>query len=114
MFNPSLAGIEDSGFHHKIADAINTCEMDHFLPLIQNIILTGGTTMFPGLSTRLDRELSQLFTETKYKGDEKRIKKTGMLIHDPPRRKHAVFIGASFLASSAPDETWISRSAYEE
>ena len=88
--------------------------MDNFIPLIQNIILTGGTTMFPGLSSRMTSELSKVFTENKYGGDPSRIRKTGMLISDPPRRRHNVFIGASFLASSAPDDQWISKSAYEE
>ena len=42
-------------------------------------------------------------TERKYKGDQTRVGKTGLTIHDPPRRKHAVFIGASFLANNAGD-----------
>lgn len=65
--------------------------------------------MFAGLSSRLDKELRKLFTDLKYKGDAKRIGKTGMTVHDPPRRKHAVFIGASFLANGASDEQWISK-----
>jgi len=52
----------------------------------------------------MTRELEMLLTERKYGGDPKRVRKTGMLIHDPPRRKHAVFIGASFLAKAAPED----------
>ena len=114
MFNPSLAGVEDGGFHQKIFDCITKCDIDTFIPLIQNIMLTGGTTMFPGLSSRMNMELENILTEQKYGGDPTRVKKTGMLIHDPPRRKHAVFIGASFLAKASPDEQWISRAAWEE
>ena len=62
----------------------------------------------------MTRELENLLTERKYGGDPKRVRKTGMLIHDPPRRKHAVFIGASFLAAKTEDERWISKSAYAE
>ena len=65
--------------------------------------MTGGTTMFPGLSTRMYNELSRIMTERKYKGDPTRVPKTGMTVHDPPRRKNAVFIGGSFLANNAPD-----------
>lgn len=54
--------------------------------------------MFPGLSTRIYKELAAIMTKQKYKGDGKRVAKTGLTVHDPPRRKHAVFIGASFLA----------------
>ena len=114
MFNPQLAGIEDAGFAQKIYECLTTCDIDNFIPLIQNIMLTGGTTMFPGLSSRMNMELENILTEQKYSGDASRVKKTGMLIHDPPRRKHSVFIGASFLAKASEDDQWISRAAYEE
>lgn len=114
MFNPNLAGVEDGGFHEKIFECLAKSDIDNFIPLIQNIMLTGGTTMFPGLSSRMTRELENILTERKYGGDRTRVRKTGMLIHDPPRRKHAVFIGASFLAKCAPDDQWISASAYAE
>lgn len=103
MFNPELAGISDKGFAHKINDVLQSSDIANFIPLVQNIFLTGGTTMFPGLSTRLDTELRKLLAETRFKGDPSRVKKTGMLIHDPPRRKHSVFIGASFMASRSED-----------
>ncbi len=103
LFNPSLAGIEAAGICEMIYDSIKVCEVDLFLPLVQRITLTGGTTMFAGLSSRVDKEMRKIFTEKKYKGDATRIGKTGMTVHDPPRRKHAVFIGASFLANNAPE-----------
>lgn len=65
--------------------------------------------MTPGLSTRLDIELRKVLTETRYGGDPTRVKKTGLLIHDPPRRKHSVFIGASFVAAGSEDDRWITK-----
>jgi len=53
MFNPSLAGIEDEGFAEKIYTCLSKCEIDNFIPLVENIMLTGGTTMFPGISSRM-------------------------------------------------------------
>ena len=103
LFNPNLAGIEAKGICEMIYESVKACEMDLFVPLVQRITLTGGTTMFAGLSSRMDKDLRQIFTEKKYKGDATRIGKTGITVHDPPRRKHAVFIGASFLAKNAPD-----------
>jgi actin-related protein 2 len=114
LFNPSLAGVEDAGIAHKTYDSLSVCEMDHFLPLTQNIIMTGGTTMFPGLSTRMYKELAAIMTAEKYKGDASRVAKTGMTVHDPPRRKHAVFIGGSFLATGSEDKQWISKAAWQE
>jgi actin-related protein 2 len=107
-----LAGVEDSGIADKVYDSLSVCEMDNFVPLVQTIILTGGTTMFPGLSTRMYKELSEIMTKTKYKGDASRVAKTGMTVHDPPRRKHAVFIGASFLANNAEESQWISKAEW--
>mmetsp|Transcript_32631 Transcript_32631/g.23573 ORF Transcript_32631/g.23573 Transcript_32631/m.23573 type:complete len:122 (+) Transcript_32631:831-1196(+) len=114
MFNPELLGIQAPGIVHMLFDSIKSCEIDLFLPLVQNIILTGGTTMFPGLSSRIEKDLKDLMTEKKYGGDASRVKKTGLTVHDPPRRKHSVFIGASFLAKRAPPQQWITKAEYEE
>jgi len=70
--------------------------------------------MFPGLSTRMYKELASIMTAEKYKGDKSRISKLGMTVHDPPRRKHAVFIGGSFMANSVPDQQWITKEAWAE
>ncbi len=35
--------------------------MDNRLPLYQNIMLSGGTTMLPGLATRLERDIRHLY-----------------------------------------------------
>ena len=69
MFNPMLAGVEDVGFHEKIFNTLTTCDIDNFIPLIQNIMLTGGTTMFPGLSTRMTMEIENIMCERKYGGN---------------------------------------------
>jgi len=34
LFNPSLAGLEDSGAHVKIYESLSVCEMDNFVPLV--------------------------------------------------------------------------------
>jgi actin-related protein 2 len=104
LFQPYLANVEDMGIAEMIHESVTSCDIHMFLPLVQNIILTGGTTMFPGLSSRIDRELRAIFTKEKYNGDASRVGKTGLTVHDPPRRKHAVFIGASFLANGSGDE----------
>jgi len=67
--------------------------------------------MFPGLSTRLYNDLHHLYTVQKYK-NPKQTTKTGLMIHDPPRRKHNVFIGASFLAARVPHSQWVSKEMY--
>lgn len=114
LFNPFLAGVEDQGVAQMIYEAAIKVEMDMFVPLVKNIILTGGTTMFPGLSSRIDKELRVIFTKNKYGGDASRVGKTGLTVNDPPRRKHSVFIGASFLAKGSPADSWLTKAEYEE
>lgn len=114
LFNPSLAGTEDCGVHEKIYNSLSACEIDNFVPLVQTIVMTGGTTMFPGLSSRMYKELEDILTERKYKGMRQQVVKTGLTVHDPPRRKNAVFIGGSFLANNAPEEQWISKQDWQE
>ena len=82
-----------STYLDMIYDSVFVCETDLFLPLM---LLTCGKTMFPELSTRIYKELSEIMTKQKYKRDASRVAKTGLTVHDPPRRKHAVFFGASF------------------
>lgn len=109
LFNPMLANVEDRGIADMIYESASKVEIDMFVPLVSNIVLTGGTTMFPGLSSRIYRELCSIFTKEKFGGDASRVVKTGLTVNDPPRRKHSVFIGASFLASRSPADSWCSK-----
>lgn len=39
----------------------------------KHIVLSGGTTMYPGFSSRLEREMTQLYLERVLKGDTQRL-----------------------------------------
>ena len=88
--------------------------MDLQKPLVSNIWLSGGTSMIPGLSTRVENEIKDLYVEKKGKGDAGILNRVKIHVHDPPRRKNAVFMGASFLASFAGEERYVSKREYEE
>jgi actin-related protein 2 len=84
--------------------------------------------MYPGLPSRLEREIKQLYLEnvlkvvsltlpmTDIQGDTSRLSKFKIRIEDPPRRKHMVFLGGAVLANVMKDrdDFWISREEYEE
>ena len=72
--------------------------------------------MYPGLPSRLEREVKQLYLERVLKGDTGRLSKFKIRIEDPPRRKHMVFLGGAVLADIIKDkeEVWISKAEYEE
>lgn len=56
--------------------------------LYNNIVMSGGTTMFDGISERLSLEMTQLAPSTM------KIK-----VVAPPERKFSVWIGGSILSS---------------
>ena len=72
--------------------------------------------MYPGLPSRLEREIKQLYLERVLKGDTDRLSKFKIRIEDPPRRKDMVFIGGAVLADVMKDrdDFWMSKAEYEE
>ena len=48
LFNPSMVGMEASGIHDTTFNSIMKCDVDIRKDLYSNIVLSGGTTMFPG------------------------------------------------------------------
>lgn len=55
-----LAGKEMRGFHEVVYNSILNSDIDIRKSLYENIVLSGGTTMFRGLSERLGKELVKL------------------------------------------------------
>ncbi|KAJ3095469.1 actin, partial [Physocladia obscura] len=104
LFTPSLVGLESVGIHETLYNSIKKCDIDVRRNLFGNIVLSGGTTMYPGIETRMHRELSTLAAAS-----------MGIKIVAPPERKYSVWIGGSILASlSTFQSMWISKQEYEE
>jgi len=70
--------------------------------------------MFPGFSTRCEKELKDIYVREKFKGDREGLKRIKIKVEDPPRRKHAVFVGASFVGNHLDVSKWISKQQYSE
>jgi len=104
LFQPAFVGREARGIHEMVFKSIMTCDVDVRKDLYANVVLSGGTTMFPGIGERMTRELSALAPSTV------RIK-----VIAPPERKYSVWIGGSILSSlSTFNQMWISQAEYEE
>ena len=88
LFKPSLIGLEIKGIHEQIFDSIMKCDIDIRKDLYYNIVLSGGSTMYPGIAERLQNEL-QLMTPNSINPK----------IISPPERKYSVWIGGSILGS---------------
>ncbi|KAI0982083.1 hypothetical protein GJ496_004188 [Pomphorhynchus laevis] len=117
LFQPRLNDVESVGIGELLYKTIQDAPIDIRQKLMQTIVLSGGTTMLPGLPTRLEKELKQLFVERTLKGDIQRLSKFRIGIEDPPGRKHMVFIGGSMLANvmrNRGNEFWVTKEDYEE
>jgi len=104
LFQPSFIGKEASGLHDTTFQSIMKCDVDIRKDLYANVVLSGGTTMFPGIGERMTKELTALAPSTM------KIK-----VIAPPERKYSVWIGGSILSSlSTFQQMWISKTEYDE
>jgi actin beta/gamma 1 len=104
LFQPSFIGKEASGIHDTSFQSIMKCDVDIRKDLYANVVLSGGTTMCPGIGERMTKELSALAPSTM------KVK-----IVAPPERKYSVWIGGSILSSlSTFQQMWISKGEYDE
>ncbi|CAM9616895.1 unnamed protein product [Chrysoparadoxa australica] len=116
LFNPSLLDCEQHGMAEMVYDMIQSADIDTRMDYYKHIVLSGGTTMYPGLPTRLEKDIKQHYLDGVLKGDTDRMKKFRVHIEDPPRRKNLVFIGGSVVADvmRTHEEFWISKDDWEE
>lgn len=116
LFNPSLVDVESPGMADLVCDVVASAETDLRSSLYQNIVLSGGTTMYPGLPSRLEHDIKARYLKDVLKGAKDRLKKFKLNVEDPPRRKHMVFLGASTLGDimAGRPEFWMSKQQYEE
>lgn len=116
LFNPSLIDVEGAGLSDMVFDMIQKADMDLRTDFYKNIVLSGGSSMFPGLPSRLEKDIRQRYLDDVLGGDKSRMSKFRLHIDDPPRRKHMVFLGGSVLADLMKDrdEFWISKAEYDE
>ena len=104
LFQPSFLGMESTGIHELNYNSIMKCDVDIRKDLYANTVLSGGTTMFPGIADRMQKEITALAPST--------IK---IKIIAPPERKYSVWIGGSILTSLTTFQTmWITKAEYDE
>ncbi|XP_077236417.1 actin-like isoform X2 [Tasmannia lanceolata] len=104
LFDPGRIGMEPAGVHEIVFKSIMKCDVDIRREMYGNVVLSGGTTMLPGLPNRLAKELSSLAPAS-----------VRVRVVAPPERKYSVWIGGSILASlSTFQQMWISKEEYME
>jgi actin-related protein len=104
LFNSSPIGKELPGIHELVFNSINSCDIDVRRNLYENVVLSGGSTMFQGLPERLSKEIQELAPSTM------KVK-----VIAPEERKYSVWIGGSVLSSlSSFQNNWVTRAEYDE
>ena len=135
MFQPHLVDVEQPGVAEMLFQAIQAAAVDVRAELYKHIVLSGGSSMYPGLPSRLEKEMKQLYLTRVLNGDPSRLnvrprfykpspvlyrptipQKFKIRIEDPPRRKHMVFLGGAVLADIMKNrnEFWVSRQEWHE
>ena len=104
LFRPSLVGIESPGIQEICNNSIMKSDVDIRKYLYDNIVLSGGNTLFPGIAERMYTEILTLGP-------------VGMRFRTnaPPERKYSAWIGGSILGSlSTFKHMCISKQEYDE
>eukprot|EP00479_Gromia_sphaerica_P011156 TRINITY_DN5385_c0_g1_i1.p1 TRINITY_DN5385_c0_g1~~TRINITY_DN5385_c0_g1_i1.p1 ORF type:complete len:259 (-),score=55.44 TRINITY_DN5385_c0_g1_i1:276-983(-) len=103
LFDPALIGMDCGGIHKLIFDSIEKCDKEIRKDLYTNIVLSGGSAMFPGIGERIHKEVSHLSRFSKVK------------VEAQPFAKYTAWIGGSILSSlSTFKDMWIAKEDYNE
>lgn len=73
LFQPHLINIEGVGVAELLFNTIQAADIDTRSEFYKHIVLSGGSTMYPGLPSRLEREIKQLYLERVLKGDTSKL-----------------------------------------
>merc|ERR1712217_730662 len=107
LFNPSLVGMESMGVAGLVWESISKCDIDARKALLSNVVLSGGSTMFPGFTERLSKDL-QSYAPT--------ASKANIRVVSSKDQKFAVWSGAQVFASlrSMQEDQWMTIEDYDE
>ena len=104
LFDPFMIGMEQPGIHELTYNSIMKSAIDIRKELYGNVVLSGGTTMYPGISERLHKEMTLLAPAA-----------INVKVVAPPERKYSAWIGGSILSAlSTFQQMWITKDEYEE
>ncbi len=106
LFDPAIINSEVPPLPIAIMDAIEKCDMDIRSTLLNNIFLSGGSSMFPNLKSRIHQELELELARRKKKNQI-------IKIIAPRERTYSVWVGGSILAMIPEfSQNWITRAKY--
>ncbi|KAH3745045.1 actin, cytoplasmic 2 [Pelomyxa schiedti] len=104
LFKPYISGVDAPGIHEVCYQSITWCDRELREHLYSNIVLSGGTSLFPGLAERMQKEMTIRAPAN--------VKVNIIAL---PERKISAWIGGSIQASlSTFQQMWIGVEEYAE
>ncbi|KAJ7786887.1 actin-domain-containing protein [Mycena olivaceomarginata] len=104
LFQPSMFGLEAQGIHVTTFNSIVKYALNIRCNLYANVVLSGSSTMFPGISDRMQKELGSMTPNS-----------IEVRIVSPPERKYSVWITGSILSSlSTSQNMWVTKQEYDK
>jgi actin-related protein 3 len=105
FFNPEIySGDYLTPLPDMVDRVIQTCPIDTRRPLYQNIVLSGGSTMYKDLNKRLQRDIKRVVDTRQKRSEELSGKKYGappeVNVISHPQQRFAVWFGGSMLAAT--------------
>ena len=73
LFQPHLVDVEQPGIAEFLFNTIQSTDVDVRSSLYKAIVLSGGSSMYPGLPSRLEKELKQLWLTKVLHGNPERL-----------------------------------------
>ena len=102
LFQPALNGLDIFGVHESIYESIMRTDADYKNDLFKNIVLSGGTSMFPGITERMERELKIIAPAT-----------IDVKVISLPEKNFLTWLGGAIMASLPSfQHMWISKEEY--
>ena len=106
LFRPELVGSELRGVHDTLVKSVMRADLDLRRVLFGQMVLSGGSTLFPGFGDRLLNEVRK---------HPLAPRDTKIRIAAPPERIYSTWIGGSILASLGTfKQMWLTKADWQE
>ncbi len=63
LFSPDLIDVEGGGIADVLFKCVQEMDIDNRMVMYEHIVLSGGSSMYPGLPSRLEKELRRLYLQ---------------------------------------------------
>lgn len=84
LFQPNLVDVDQPGIAEMLFNTIQGADVDVRSSLYRAVVLSGGSSMYPGLPSRLEKEVKQLWLTRVLQGDPERLNVRNRSLYSRP------------------------------